>query len=222
MKTGPLNESELEWLDDILTKYNTDHAILDVAELDGLLTAVLSSPQEIEPEQWLVAVWGGADYVPRWASEKEMTRFMNLAFQHMADTAERLNEFPEQFEPLFGLREVDGSELTIVEEWCFGYLRGVALSDWSTLPAELQPELDAIALHGSEEQFSALDNLTADEFIASIERITPAALALYQYWIANTQAVEAPQPIRNEAKVGRNDPCPCGSGKKYKQCCLAK
>lgn len=42
MKTGPLNESELEWLDDILTKYNTDHAILDVAELDGLLTAVLS------------------------------------------------------------------------------------------------------------------------------------------------------------------------------------
>ena len=23
-------------------------------------------------------------------------------------------------------------------------------------------------------------------------------------------------------KVGRNDPCPCGSGKKYKQCCMAK
>jgi hypothetical protein len=22
--------------------------------------------------------------------------------------------------------------------------------------------------------------------------------------------------------VGRNDPCPCGSGKKYKKCCLAK
>lgn len=26
------------------------------------------------------------------------------------------------------------------------------------------------------------------------------------------------QPIRKEVKVGRNDPCPCGSGKKYKQC----
>lgn len=25
--------------------------------------------------------------------------------------------------------------------------------------------------------------------------------------------------IREEAKVGRNDPCPCGSGKKYKKCC---
>ena len=27
-----------------------------------------------------------------------------------------------------------------------------------------------------------------------------------------------PQPIRVGDKVGRNDPCPCGSGKKYKQC----
>ena len=27
------------------------------------------------------------------------------------------------------------------------------------------------------------------------------------------------QPIVNEVKIGRNDPCPCGSGKKYKQCC---
>ena len=26
--------------------------------------------------------------------------------------------------------------------------------------------------------------------------------------------------IGEESKVGRNDPCPCGSGKKYKKCCL--
>jgi len=29
---------------------------------------------------------------------------------------------------------------------------------------------------------------------------------------------EKPQPVRVEKKVGRNEPCPCGSGKKYKQC----
>jgi uncharacterized protein YecA (UPF0149 family) len=27
---------------------------------------------------------------------------------------------------------------------------------------------------------------------------------------------------RTEPKIGRNDPCPCGSGKKYKHCCLRK
>jgi len=36
----------------------------------------------------------------------------------------------------------------------------------------------------------------------------------------NRYAEEGPrQPVRRENKVGRNDPCPCGSGKKYKKCC---
>jgi preprotein translocase subunit SecA len=36
-----------------------------------------------------------------------------------------------------------------------------------------------------------------------------------------TDAVEKQKskPVRSGPKVGRNDPCPCGSGKKYKQCC---
>jgi len=29
-------------------------------------------------------------------------------------------------------------------------------------------------------------------------------------------------PVRTGKKVGRNEPCPCGSGKKYKKCCLKK
>jgi hypothetical protein len=32
----------------------------------------------------------------------------------------------------------------------------------------------------------------------------------------------APPPRRHGPKVGRNDPCPCGSGRKYKRCCLGK
>ena len=35
---------------------------------------------------------------------------------------------------------------------------------------------------------------------------------------SDTQEKEKPQPVRVEKKVGRNDPCPCGSGKKYKHC----
>jgi hypothetical protein len=39
----------------------------------------------------------------------------------------------------------------------------------------------------------------------------------------SSSAVQRPLPARREvAKVGRNDPCPCGSGKKYKFCCLMK
>jgi preprotein translocase subunit SecA len=31
-------------------------------------------------------------------------------------------------------------------------------------------------------------------------------------------AAAVPAPVHAEKKVGRNDPCPCGSGKKYKKC----
>jgi preprotein translocase subunit SecA len=42
--------------------------------------------------------------------------------------------------------------------------------------------------------------------------------------IANSQqSAGKPQPVKNkEPRVGRNDPCPCGSGKKYKQCHMKK
>ena len=39
-------------------------------------------------------------------------------------------------------------------------------------------------------------------------------------WVYVGQVPEKGQPIRREQpKVGRNDPCPCGSGKKFKKCC---
>jgi preprotein translocase subunit SecA len=42
----------------------------------------------------------------------------------------------------------------------------------------------------------------------------------HQHIVENRYAEDAPkQPVRAENQIGRNDPCPCGSGKKYKKCC---
>ena len=41
-------------------------------------------------------------------------------------------------------------------------------------------------------------------------------------WIYTRSARLGPAPFKASPKVGRNDPCPCGSGKKYKQCCMLK
>ncbi len=42
-------------------------------------------------------------------------------------------------------------------------------------------------------------------------------------WFYNREMRLGPAPYKSaQPKVGRNDPCPCGSGKKYKHCCLAK
>jgi preprotein translocase subunit SecA len=39
-----------------------------------------------------------------------------------------------------------------------------------------------------------------------------------QQMTTNREDEDARQPVRAGQKVGRNDPCPCGSGKKYKKC----
>jgi preprotein translocase subunit SecA len=48
--------------------------------------------------------------------------------------------------------------------------------------------------------------------------VDPEQVAAQKAMMAAAQQPEKPMPIRKEVKVGRNDPCPCGSGKKYKNC----
>lgn len=61
------------------------------------------------------------------------------------------------------------------------------------------------------------------EIQALQEKIAPAACTIHAYWLARrTPAGTQPTPyVRAQPKIGRNDPCHCGSGKKYKKCCGA-
>ncbi len=222
MAEGPLTESEMAWLEETLISYGHDDAsVIDVSELDGMLTAVLSGPVVVEPDTWLVAVWGGEKYIPRWKNDREMNRFIDLCFKHMNDIAERLSEYPDQFEPLFGYNDVDGQSYTVVEEWCYGYMRGVALTDWTSLPEALEADLAVIALHGTEENSEKLDALTEEEHMASIESHPGLRRCVCTTTGSLTRSSrKRKKPIVNGSKVGRNDPCPCGSGKKFKSCCL--
>jgi preprotein translocase subunit SecA len=56
------------------------------------------------------------------------------------------------------------------------------------------------------------------DFARALERKQERQQRDLQFQTGAGQA-EAPKPVRAGAKVGRNDPCPCGSGKKYKKCC---
>ncbi|MBT0727133.1 YecA family protein [Rosenbergiella australiborealis] len=219
MKQGPLTENELQWLDDTLEHYASDNSVIDVSELDGYLTAILSAPVALEPEFWMVALWGGEKHIPQWRNSRERDRFMDLTFQHMADIEERLVDFPEQFEPLFGEQELEGQVFTVIDDWCYGYMRGIGLVNLPPVSEQLQPAYQLIALHGTEDHAEEVNALSAEQFESNIAALPSAVLDLYQYWLFYAQQ-NTPQPKIAETKVGRNDPCPCGSGKKFKQCCL--
>ena len=132
--SAPLSEEELSQLDDaLLNRFDEDEepltgdeGILDVTELDGLLTAVVSSPVTIMPSQWFPAVWG--DFPPVFETDDEVQRVFTLMIRHMNGIAATLMNYPDEFDPLFYHHEVDGREFVIVDDWCEGYMRGIELA----------------------------------------------------------------------------------------------
>jgi uncharacterized protein len=227
--SSPLTDTEFERLDRFLLErideeaetLDTDEGVLDISELDGLFTAVVSSPVSIVPSQWLPLVWG--EYEPVWESEKEFQEIFSLMIRHMNSIAHMLMEAPEHFEPAFLEREVDGRTYTIVDEWCEGYSRGVALSQeqWDQGGLEMTILLTPIRAFTSMTDFSGHD-LEGNEKENVRRAIVSNVREIYAFWLARrADYMPGNQPVRRDKpRVGRNDPCPCGSGKKYKKCCL--
>jgi uncharacterized protein len=113
----------------------------------------------------------------------------------------------------------------IVDEWCYGYIRGVVLraEAWQALPEETNIQLGRISLFGSDDGNAVLETLSPEDIATIKGGINNSARLLFTYWLENrVDDVDAVMPfVREGAKVGRNDPCSCGSGKKYKKCCGA-
>ncbi|WP_248295543.1 SEC-C metal-binding domain-containing protein, partial [Paraburkholderia sp. UYCP14C] len=69
------------------------------------------------------------------------------------------------------------------------------------------------------------DTLTATEPEELLETMIAELTHIYRYFEPHRRAlasVPARVPMRREEpKIGRNEPCPCGSGRKYKHCCMA-
>lgn len=56
-------------------------------------------------------------------------------------------------------------------------------------------------------------------FRVQITRAPERRQTTYNLSYSHSDGAEKAQPVRKQKKIGRNDPCPCGSGKKYKKCC---
>jgi len=224
----PLTEDEFDFIDSTLEKYQTGSSIRNASELDGFVTALVSGPNMVKPEQWLPAIWSTAagGESPAWESDDEFTRFMSLVMQHMNDSIDMLMDDSEAFEAIFMTVEKGGQALRIPNDWCLGYQRGMAVGGgWQQLPQEYAKYLSAITIHTDPAMEAKLVKLSQDKLQSMVAAIALAAQALHHYWLAQRESEPAeslptPTLLNDLPKVGRNDPCPCGSGKKFKKCCL--
>jgi len=223
--TTPLTDAQIDELSKFLDEFAVEKDGMSFEMLDGFLTAVISSPQAIDVEEWLPRVWRGEDEPEEEAvAEAVSTSTAKEAIlQHHAHLEAVLQQGGAEFAPwILEFEDEDGSVVSFGQEWALGYLRGVGLREdaWDELlsDAEWQEDLDAVELlaRGPDDEESGgeiRDQAVRDEYI---ETMLGFALDAYDFW-AEQRLTPATQ--RREApKIGRNDPCPCGSGRKYKQC----
>jgi uncharacterized protein len=126
------------------------------------------------------------------------------------------------------LHDIHGSKPIVrAELWCLGYLHGAALvGDWPTMPEDMEKHLGNIAMHCDDEYLQEINKQPLEIQQSKVDLIEPAVRVLHAHWLAyrmssmDDDEAQSIEPIRSEAKIGRNDPCPCGSGKKFKKCCL--
>jgi uncharacterized protein len=222
----PFNSAELddddldifEVIDHYLLRYGSDQSILGSSELDGFYAALACAPQTINPSVWVPVIWGGDELMPEWENQTEVTQFTQASLQHynivIADFLDKV------YDPLFMGDINHESELFIVDDWCEGFLRGLSL--WGELsPADLQVlenYIHPILFFSSDESIDVLETMSVAEIQELQASIQPGLLDLYQHFFKPVKTSNTTF-VHSSAKVGRNEPCPCGSGKKYKKCC---
>jgi uncharacterized protein len=213
-----LNGFLLERIPDTEAEAGADEGILDISELDGFLTAIISGPRPLTPSEWLPVVWG--EFEPAWGSVEESEAIVSLMLRHMNGIVNTLSEAPEEFEPIVLEVEEDEATVTSVEEWCLGFMKGVGLAAdaWRKGGKEVMDMLFPIVVFTTSEGRNSLAELDADE-LATLKRSIPTSVRkLHAFWLGKGGMGAAQVPT--EPQVGRNDPCICGSGKKFKKCCL--
>ena len=214
-----LTEAELDRLEQFLNEPERPDDALPLDMAQGLLAAIASGPQPVPQDVWLAAIVGEDREFADEAQERDITTLLE---RFAADTAQQLNE-GEGFDfILYG--DEDGEDLG---DWAEGYLLGVDLAEprWDELADEEDYDnilFPFLALTGDAKQMALeageewLDEAEEAKMLDEIRtNIASHLLDVRQFWFDKS----VPPTVRREGpKIGRNDPCPCGSGKKYKNC----
>ena len=224
--TGPqaLSEAEIEQLAERLAAYP---GALSLEAVDGLFCALIASPRLILPSDYLPVVLGDSP---------------EGAFESMADAQETMGLLMRYWNAIAADFEKEsihlayvlepGSEGITGRDWARGYMRGTRLSPegWNRIFGDDREGLVLTipVVAGEVDPDWPKEPMTAEKSDELLQSMLAGAARAYRYFkedrLASAPAAAArssgPEPYERESpKIGRNDPCPCGSGKKYKKCC---
>lgn len=223
-----LSDEELHELNQFLLHETGSDQAMGMSMLDGYLHAIAVGPTTISPARWLPAVWGRSEGLPPTASSPRFTRVLDLLMRHHNSLIACLESDPPYINPIWHACEYRGRTYPVVERWAYGFALGMRLcfDDWRPMleSAEGRKWYRPIGLLTQEafcpEQAELIRTPARRARLA--DKIIDSVLAMHAYWIPHREAVAAVEATRLvQARTGRNEACPCGSGRKFKKCCGA-
>lgn len=217
MQILTFDEAARSRLMELLDAKSEAHNTMRCDEVQGFMMALLSGPDALNPTNWLPEILGEESLF----DAKERTEIERLVMAMAADMRMKLNE---KILPDLWFYEDEAGNPDFYT-WCNAYLYALDIvpTDWFEAVDQekfedlFYPIMALGGIYDDEENGEVILHLNEKELTQLESDLPHVLLDIYWYWQA---IINKPQTVRREGeKVGRNDPCPCGSGKKYKACC---
>jgi yecA family protein len=228
-----LSRGEIAWLTGFLTSGHVPGDALTMEMLDGFFTALAICNDDVPDDHWLTMVWSESQAKePTFDSDEQEALVLELLGRHH-DTvrAQLATGLPRN------LLLTRWSVLPAAAAWCGGFLRAVALGSpsqvWQRIMMEEAGEIAFSAIVALGTGVIRLDDedieLSGEDREKIIEKLPEVIADTYRITHPHAPArpgraaMQRPGTYKRAGKkIGRNDPCPCGSGRKFKACCIAK
>lgn len=217
MQILTFDEAARSRLMELLDAKSEAHNTMRCDEVQGFMMALLSGPDALNPTNWLPEILGEESLF----DAKERTEIERLVIGLAADLRIKLSK---KMLPDLWLYE-DAASNPDIYTWCNAYLYALDIVPTDWFEAVDQEEFEDLfypimalgGIYDEERNGEVILHLTEKELAQLESELPHVLLDIYWYWQA---IINKPQTVRREGdKTGRNDPCPCGSGKKYKACC---
>ncbi len=222
-----LTDAEYDRLAAILRHFPGEDA-MNLEEMDGFFAALNCAPATAPLSEYLPEVWGGDETAP-FEGADGLEEFFNLSMRHWNHISHELGSADLVFIPWLDAEE--GEEFPKANRWAQGFLRGIETcrKDWDEIFededkfAVLLPVLALVHENDPDPEMRSWQTPPSLELRKGVcAGLAVSAQHLYDYFRPH-RIREARRGAavarRTRTKVGRNEPCPCGSGEKYKRCC---
>ncbi len=202
---------------------------MSALELDGYLTGVIVTPSLIPPSRWMAGLWDNDAPVFDDGTQGQSVlgavgALYNAISVRIEQNLRRLEaETACDYQPAFQPAEGKPSRDAVIT-WVRGFWRAMSLAptDWIALIEDQRTQDIVVPFIGfmdaaRDAAFEPASDI--DERLDQAAAEIPRAILLLSKIAEIRASRPSHQPQMRSSKAGRNDPCPCGSGKKFKRCC---